>query len=125
MKDRFEDLTDALPDIDPGPAFTAAVLAALPAASRPPLRHGRWMVGILTAVVLLLWWDPGSGAVTAAASWSAGWAVVRDLQADLWPLAASIPWPLLTRCLYAVAAGLVLAWSVPNLAVGRRRIGRH
>jgi hypothetical protein len=126
MTDRVDDLLKALPVVDPGPAFTDSVMAALPA-PRPALHHGRWMAAILGAVVLLLMTD-GSDAgpyLLQVRDTMATWGVlVQALRGEAMAQGGAVPWPMVTRSLYAAAAGLVITWglAVLPLAFARRRL---
>jgi hypothetical protein len=133
MTDRVDDLLKALPVADPGPAFTKAVMAALPA-PRPELHHGRWMATILTAIVLLLIADGSDAGPTllrareTVATWGA---LVQAFRGEVLAQGGAVPWPLVTRSLYASAAGLMITWglaSLPltgSLALIRRRFARR
>jgi hypothetical protein len=129
MTDRLDDLLQAMPTVDPGPAFTGAVMAALPRAPRSAsLHHGRWMLAILAAGLLVLWGASGPEAgprlLMLRHTLTTLDGLVQAMSAEVQHLAGSLPWSLVTRSVYAVASGMLIAWGVPALplALARRRI---
>jgi hypothetical protein len=130
MTDPLDSRLRALPLVDPGPAFTDAVMASLPATRRVTADQGRWLLLSTAAAVILLWlWalptaQPGPRMAMlreALAGWLP-WRYVVLSSARDWGQA--LPWQAITQTLYATAAGLLIAWGVPALpfAGARRRV---
>jgi hypothetical protein len=127
---RLASLVESLPVLDPGPAFAASVLAALPAPRRAAVDQGR-IVLLLTGVTLTLLALGASPTLQTNPRLSQSLQTVQlwlswrhVIVASLWQWGEALPWHVITQTLYATAAGLLIAWGAPvlPLAWARRRI---
>ncbi|MBC7544352.1 MAG: hypothetical protein H7338_16650 [Candidatus Sericytochromatia bacterium] len=123
-----------LPLVDPGADFVAGVLAALPAPHQARVPELVVIAAIMALIMvggvtlLLFKADPGVAAPwTVASRETLAWLRMGQRAAFRTGSEAirAMPWPQITRSLWATALGLAVAYGVPagqRLAYARRRL---